>query len=108
MRRCVADKKDDLIALIAEKKITRDEISVDKLPKKVAKMSKDERNVWIDQQLKERETAQAELTGLLKKRDVFVKDEKAKLAEAGKGDGFDEKVSKTLRKQAARKGITYK
>ncbi|MDF1815107.1 MAG: hypothetical protein P1V20_23085 [Verrucomicrobiales bacterium] len=98
----------DLIALIAEKKIGRDEIDTEKLPQKVAKMSEEERNAWIDQQLNDRKSAQEELTVLLEKRDQFVKEEKARIAKAGKGDGFDEKVAATLRKQASRKGISYK
>ena len=96
---------DDLIALIAEKKISRDEIETKKLPEKVAAMSEEKRNEWIDDQLQKRKESQKALADLLAKRDEFVKNEKARLAREGKGDGFDEKVGRTLRTQAARKGI---
>ena len=99
---------DDLISLIAESKIKREEIETKLLPENVAKMSDKERNHWIDEQLAARKSAQTELTELLKKRDEFVKKEKERLAREGKGDGFDEKVGATLRKQAAKKGIDYK
>ncbi|MDF1751367.1 MAG: VWA domain-containing protein [Verrucomicrobiales bacterium] len=98
----------DLIALLAENKISKDNIEVEKLPEKAKEMSVEERNAWIDTQLEERKQAQTNLTELLKKRDAFVKVEKDKLAKAGKGDGFDEQVSKSLRAQAAKKGIFYK
>ncbi len=98
---------DDLIALIAEKKIKPEEVELGKLPETVAKMPPAERTAWINSQLNARELAQGELTELLKKRDAFVKDEKARLAKEGKGDGFDEKVGQTLRKQAAKKGFSY-
>lgn len=98
----------DLIALLAENKISKDKIEVEKLPEKAKEMSVEERNAWIDTQLEERKQAQTNLTELLKKRDAFVRVEKDKLAKAGKGDGFDEQVSKSLRAQAAKKGIFYK
>lgn len=98
---------DDLIALIAENKISRDDIEADKLPKDVAKMSVQERNAWIDKQLKDRKDAQEKLNELLTKREAFVKTEKSKLAKEGKGDGFDDKVGSFLRRQAATKGIAY-
>ena len=42
-----------------------------------------------------------------KKRDAYVEAENKRLADAGKGDGFDEKVAQTIREQAEKKGINY-
>lgn len=98
----------DLIALIAEKKIDREEIKVDLLPEEVAEMEPEERNQWIDKKIAERTRLQDDLSELLKKREEMVKAEKEKLASEGKGDGFDEKVQTSLRRQAMRKGILYR
>lgn len=98
----------DLIALIAEKKIGRDEIEVDLLPKEVADMKPGERNQWIDEKIAERTRLQEELSKLLEEREKLVSAEKERLAREGKGDGFDEKVQTSLRRQAMRKGIHYR
>lgn len=98
----------DLIALIAEKKIDRSEIKVELLPKEVADMKPEERNRWIDQKIAERSRLQDELSELLTEREELVEAEKEKLAREGKGDGFDEKVQSSLRRQAMRKGILYR
>ena len=44
---------------------------------------------------------------LAKKREAYIQAENKRLAEAGKGDGFDEKVAETIHHQAERKGINY-
>src|SRR5438094_962768 len=48
-----------------------------------------------------------EVQDLAKKRDAYIQAENKRLAEAGKGDGFDDKVAKTIHQQAERKGISY-
>jgi uncharacterized protein (UPF0335 family) len=50
---------------------------------------------------------QKEIDELAKKRDAYLQAENKRLAAAGKGDGFDEKVAKTIRQQAEKKGINY-
>jgi len=41
------------------------------------------------------------------KRETYLAQERKRLAEKGGGDSFDETVARTLRAQAARKGINY-
>jgi hypothetical protein len=48
-----------------------------------------------------------EIDELAKKRDAYLQAESKRLAVAGKGDGFDEKVAQTIRQQAEKKGINY-
>jgi len=55
----------------------------------------------------ERDSLQKEVQDLSRKRDAFIQAENKRLAEAGKGDGFDEKVAETIHQQAERKGINY-
>jgi hypothetical protein len=55
----------------------------------------------------ERDRLQKAVKDLAKKRDAYIQAENNRLAEAGKGDGFDEKVAETIHQQAERKGINY-
>jgi hypothetical protein len=50
---------------------------------------------------------QKEVQELARKRDAYIRTENTRLAEAGKSDGFDEKVAETIHQQAKRKGISY-
>jgi hypothetical protein len=95
----------DLVALFEEKKLNWDEVDEKKLPENLKKMSQKEREAHLQKQITERRAVQSELDDLLKKRQTFVLAEKKRLAEAGKGDGFDAKVSEIIETQAARKGL---
>ena len=97
----------DLVDLLANKKMKLADIEEKKLPENVRKMDKKEREVYFTKQIADRKKLQTELTGLLKKRSTFVIAKKAELKKAGKGDGFDEKVSSFIREQAAKKGFRY-
>ena len=97
----------DLVDLLANKKMKLADIEEKKLPENVRKMDKKEREVYFTKQIADRKKLQTELTGLLKKRSSFVIAKKAELKKAGKGDGFDEKVSGFIREQAAKKGFRY-
>ena len=97
----------DLVDLLANKKMKLADIEEKKLPENVRKMDKKEREVYFTKQIADRKKLQTELTGLLKKRSTFVIAKKAELKKAGKGDGFDEKVSSFISEQAAKKGFRY-
>ena len=97
----------DLVDLLANKKMKLADIEEKKLPEKVRKMKPKEREAYFATQIADRKKMQTELTGLLKKRSSFVIAKKAELKKAGKGDGFDEKVSGFIREQAAKKGFRY-
>ena len=97
----------DLVDLLANKKMKLEDIEEKKLPEKVRKMKPKEREAYFATQIADRKKLQTELTGLLKKRSSFVIAKKAELKKAGKGDGFDEKVSGFIREQAAKKGFRY-
>jgi hypothetical protein len=55
----------------------------------------------------DRDGLQKEVQDLAKKREAYIRTENKRIAEAGKGDGFDEKVAETIHQQAERKGINY-
>ncbi len=97
----------DLTELLANKKLDIKDIEEKKLPENVRKMKPKEREDYLKKQVEDRNKAQAELKGLLKKRADFIAKKNAELKKAGKLKGFDAKVQKLIREQAAPKGIAY-
>lgn len=97
----------ELLDAIAEKKVTLDKVKKDELPEELRKLSPDELKAHVEKMQKERGELQKRINELSKERDAFVAAERKKLAKTGKGDGFDEQVSKSLRTQAKKKGISY-
>ena len=97
----------DLTELLANKKLDIKDIEEKKLPENVRKMKPKEREAYLKKQVEDRNKAQAELKGLLKKRADFIAKKNAELKKAGKLKGFDAKVQNLIREQAAPKGIAY-
>jgi len=97
----------ELLDAIAEKKVTLDKVKKDELPEELRKLAPDELKAHVETKQKERAELQKRITELSKERDAYIAAERKKLAKAGKGDGFDEQVSKSLRAQAKKKGIAY-
>lgn len=95
----------DLVALFEENKLEWAKVDEKKLPEHLKKMSQKGREEYLQKQITERRAVQSELDDLLKKRQTFLLAEKKRLAEAGKGDGFDAKVGEIIQAQAARKGL---
>jgi hypothetical protein len=75
---------------LAKNQVKLDAIDKKDLPKEFQKLTKQEMEARI-----------------AKTRESYIQAENKRLAEAGKGDGFDEKVAETIHQQAERKGISY-
>ncbi len=97
----------ELLDALAEKKITLEKVKKDELPEELRKLSPEELKAHVEKMQNERTELQKRITELSKTRDSYIDAERKKLAKAGKGDGFDEQVSKSLRAQAKKKGIRY-
>ena len=97
----------ELLDALANKEVKLDAIDKKDLPKEFQKLTKQEMETRIAKTRAERDSLQKEVQNLSKKRDAYVEAENKRLAEAGKGDGFDEKVAETIHQQAERKGINY-
>ena len=97
----------ELLDMLSEKKITLEKVKKEELPEELRKLSTDELKAHVEKMQKERAELQKRITELSKERDAYISAERKKLAKAGKGDGFDEQVSKSLRSQAKKKGIRY-
>ncbi|MBX7175105.1 MAG: VWA domain-containing protein [Pyrinomonadaceae bacterium] len=92
----------DLIQSIENESVKLEDVKDEDLPENLKKMSLAERKKEVEKRLAERKAIRAEILELSKKRDEFIKAERAKL---GKQDGFDAAVSNALSEQMLRKGI---
>ncbi len=97
----------DLTELLANKELAIKDIDEKKLTENVRKMKPKEREAHLKKQVEDRNKAQAELKGLLKKRADFIAKKNAELKKAGELKGFDAQVENLIREQAAPKGIAY-
>ena len=89
----------DLVDELASGRVDFDDVEQEKLSEKVREMSKEERKQYLEEQVAKRKELQKKLDELLTKRRDFVTAEKNRLAESGKRDGFDEKVSEIISKR---------
>ncbi len=89
----------DLVDELASGRVDFDDVEQEKLSEKVREMSKEERKQYLEEQVAKRKELQKKLDELLTKRRDFVTAEKKRLAESGKKDGFDEKVSEIISKR---------
>ena len=95
----VIDGAGDLVKGLADGRLKYEELEESKLSKKLKEMTPEKREAYLKEQVAKRAKLQKELDGLLVQRRDFVTKEKARLAKAGKGDGFDEKVSEIISKR---------
>lgn len=94
--------KEDLIQDIENETIKLEDVKEEELPENLKKLPPAERKKEVEKRIAERKAIKAEILELSKKRDEFIKAERAKL---GKQDGFDAAVNKALSEQMLRKGI---
>src|SRR4029077_10792566 len=97
----------EVLDALAKNQVKLDAIDKKNLPKEFEKLTKQEIETRIAKTRAERDSLQKEVQDLAKKREAYVQAENKRLVEAGKGDGFDEKVAETIHQQAERKGINY-
>ena len=89
----------DLVDDLASGRVDFDAVEKEKLSEEIRNMPKDERKKYLEEQVAKRKELQKKLDELLTKRRDFVTAEKKRLAETGKKDGFDEKVSEIISKR---------
>lgn len=92
----------DLIQSIENETVKLEDVKEEDLPENLKKLSAAERKKEVEKRLAERKGIRAEILDLSKKRDEYIKAQRAKL---GKQDGFDSAVSSALSEQMLRKGI---
>src|SRR5689334_16632471 len=97
----------ELLDALASSEVKLESIDKKDLPAEFQKLTKEEIEARIAKTRGERDSLQKEVQELAKKRDAYIQAENKRLLEAGKGDGFDEKVAQSIRQEAQRKGISY-
>ena len=97
----------ELLDALANNELKLEAIDQEKLPSEFQKLSRTEMEARIAKTREDRADVQKEIDEVSKRRDDYVQAENKRLAAEGKGDGFDEKVAQTIRKQAEKKGINY-
>jgi Mg-chelatase subunit ChlD len=103
----VVQGRGELLDALANNEVKLDAIDKKDLPKDFQKLTKEEMEARIAKTRAERDGLQKEIQDIAQKREAYIQAENKRLAEAGKGDGFDEKVAETLHQEAQRKGISY-
>ena len=98
----------ELLDSLNNGKLKLAEVKKDQLPAELQKLSEAELKTAVEQKQKERAELQAQIAKLGKQREGYLVQERQRLAAAGKADSFDEKVTMTIRAQAAKKGIDYR
>ena len=78
-------------------------VAKDDLPVEMQKMTAKEQAAYVAGKQAARETLNARLADLAKKRAAFIEQEQKKLAAAGGGDSFDARVAAIIAAQAARR-----
>lgn len=81
-------------------------IPEDQLPPELRSLSLEDRRRKVDEIAAHRAVIQSRIAELSAQRDAYLKQELAKLGEEA-DDGFDARVTESLRRQAASRGISY-
>lgn len=97
----------ELLDALASNKVKLESLDKKNLPAEFQDLSRGELERRIAKTRQDRAALAKEITELTKKRDSYLKEENKRLAAAGKGDAFDEKVAETIRDQARKKDIEY-
>jgi hypothetical protein len=92
----------DLVADSAEGRVDMAKLKKDELPPEMQKMTPAQRTAYVADQQKKRDTLNAKLTDLARKRADYIEKEQKRLAAAGGGDSFDTKVVEIVTEQASR------
>jgi Mg-chelatase subunit ChlD len=97
----------ELLDALADGTVKLESVKKDELPPELRKLDEQELKAHVARQQKRRADLQSQILEVSKQRDAYLDTERKRLASAGKGDAFDEKVGETIRMQAAKKGISY-
>lgn len=95
----------DIVAMQAAGKIDVAKMKDEELPENMRKMTRTQRVMYIEARTVERRKLQARLGTLQVKRAAYIRGAAAKKPKTA--DGFDVLVNKTIKRQAAKKGLKY-
>jgi hypothetical protein len=98
--------RNDLLEELDKENVDLDKVKKELLPEKMQKMTPEQRKKYVADLQAKRGVLMKQIKTLSAKRTEYIKKELAKAA--GPRDSFDEKIVETLKRQAARKHISYK
>lgn len=99
--------RNDLVDAVDKGDVKLEEVKKEALPSELQNLNRDELAGYVAEQRAQREELKRQIGELVTARDAYLREEAQKKEEAGERSGFDEEVMKTLRTQAASKGIDY-
>jgi Mg-chelatase subunit ChlD len=97
----------ELLDALASGTVQLAELEQKNLPKDLQTLEPAELETRIGKAREERAALQKKIETLSAQREEFLQAEKRRLAAAGQGDSFDHTVAGMIRRQAAKKGISY-
>ncbi len=97
----------ELVEEVTSGRVKLDAIEEKKLPEKLQKMKPAERKAYVEKQAKERAEIQKKIAEIDAKRQAYIKAELEKKAKDGKKDSLDDAIYKSIKKQAAERGLKY-
>ncbi|MCX5786258.1 MAG: FlgO family outer membrane protein [Elusimicrobia bacterium] len=96
----------DVVSAVESGAVRKDEIKADQLPPELQKMKKEELGKYIDTKLAERKKIKSDITRLQEERKKYLAAEEAKHASGP--NTLDKAVIDSIRKQATKRGFTFK
>jgi hypothetical protein len=99
--------RNDLVDAVDRGEVKLEEVQKEALPEELQSLNRDQLAGYVAEQRLQRGELKRQIGELVTARDTYLRQEAKKKAEAGERSGFDEEVVKTLRVQAAEKGIDY-
>jgi len=97
----------DLVTEYAEGSVKLADLKADDLPVEMKEMGTEEIKAYVEKQSAQRKELEKKIAQKVKQRDAYIAEQRKKQAESGEKDSFDVHVTKMIREQAGRKGISY-
>ena len=97
--------KNELVDAVEQGRVDLDSMEEAELPSSLQALAPEERKATVLKQAKKRSELQAQIKELAGKRDTFIADKVE--ADGGAEESLDNKLYRSVRAQAAAKGLTY-
>jgi len=99
--------RSDLVDALRSGEVDLSEVPETELPTELQALDGPARAAAVEKKRAEREQIQSRIADLVKQRDSYLAEERAKRKAEGSADAFDDKVLETVKEQAASAGIRY-
>ena len=99
--------RSDLVDALKSGEVELARVPEAELPRELQGLEPPAKTAAVEAKRVERERIQGRISELVKQRDTYLADERAKRKAEGSADAFDDKVLETVKEQAAAQGIRY-